>query len=42
MDEILKDADGIDHSLSDSTKDVKEHKKVRYGKLSKELGFADA
>ena len=29
MDEILKDADVIDHSLSDPTKGVEEHEQVR-------------
>ena len=41
MDEILKDADVIDHSLSDPTKEVKAHEVARFGKLSAELGFAD-
>ena len=39
MDEILKDADVIDHSLSDPTKEVKEHEKERYAKLCAELGL---
>ena len=39
MDELLKDADVIHHSLGDPTKDVKEHEKVRYGKLCEEFGF---
>ena len=42
IDEILKDADVIDHSLSDPTKEVKAHEVARFGKLSAELGFADA
>ena len=42
MDEILKDADVIDHSLSDPTKEVKAHETARFGKLCAELGFADA
>ena len=42
MDEILKDADVIDHSLSDPTKEVKDHEKARYAKLCKELGMVDA
>ena len=42
LDEILKDADVIDHSLSDPTKEVKAHEVARFGKLSAELGFADA
>ena len=37
MDEILKDADVIDHSLSDPTKEVKEHEQTRYAKLIKEF-----
>ena len=41
MDEILKDADVIDHSLSDPTKEVKPHEQARYAKLCGELGFAD-
>ena len=42
MDEILKDADVIDHSLADPTKAVKPHEVARYAKLCGELGFADA
>ena len=41
LDEILKDADVIDHSLSDPTKEVKAHEVARYAKLCKELGLAD-
>ena len=41
MDEILKDADVIDHSLSDPTKEVKAHEQERYTKLREELGLAD-
>ena len=41
MDEILKDADVIDHSLSDPTKEVKAHEVARYVKLREELGLAD-
>ena len=41
LDEILKDADVIDHSLSDPTKEIKPHEQARYAKLGKELGFAD-
>lgn len=37
MDEILKDADVIDHSLSDPTKEVKDHEKARYAKLCEAL-----
>lgn len=40
MDEILKDADVIDHSLSDPTKEIKSHEKARYAKLCEELGLS--
>ena len=39
MDEVLKDADVIHHSLGDPTKEVKEHEKARFEKLSEEFGF---
>ena len=39
MDEVLKDADVIHHSLGDPTKEVKEHEKVRYENLCREFGF---
>ena len=39
MDEVLKDADVIHHSLGDPTKAVKEHEKERYEKLCREFGF---
>lgn len=39
MDEILKDADVIDHSLTDPTKEVKEHEKERYSLLVQEMGL---
>ena len=39
MDEVLKDADVIDHSLNDPTKEVKEHEKARYAKLCEEFGM---
>ena len=39
MDEILKDADVIHHSLGDPTKDIKPHEQERYTKLCKEFGF---
>ena len=39
MDEVLKDADVIHHSLGDPTKEVKEHEKARYEKLCAEFGF---
>ena len=38
MDEILKDADVIDHSLADPTKEIKAHEQARYAKLCEELG----
>ena len=41
MDEILKDADVIDHSLSDPTKEVKAHEQARYAKLREEVGLAE-
>ena len=41
MDEILKDADVIHHSLSDPTKEVKPHEQARYLKLCAELGLGD-
>jgi len=39
MDEILKDADVLHHSLGDPTKEVKEHERERYEKLCRELGI---
>ena len=39
MDEILKDADVIHHSLGDPTKDIKPHELARYEKLCSEFGF---
>ena len=39
MDEVLKDADVIDHSLTDPTKAVKEHEAERYAKLCEEFGL---
>lgn len=39
MDEVLKDADVIHHSLGDPTKEVKAHEKERFAKLSEEFGF---
>ena len=41
LDEILKDADVLDHSLSDPTKAIKPHEQARYAKLCGELGLAD-
>ena len=39
MDEVLKDADVIHHSLGDPTKEVKAHEKGRYERLCREFGF---
>ena len=39
MDEILKDADVLHHSLGDPTKEVKAHEQARYDRLSREFGF---
>ena len=39
MDEVLKDADVIHHSLADPAKEVKAHEKARYEKLCREFGF---
>ena len=39
MDEVLKDADVIDHSLTDPTKEVKVHEAERYLKLFEEFGI---
>lgn len=41
LDEILKDADVLHHSLSDPTKEVKPHEQARYMKLCAELGLKD-
>ena len=41
LDEILKDADVLDHSLSDPTKAIKPHEVARYAKLCGELGLED-
>ena len=41
LDEIMKNADVIDHSFSDPTKAVKAHEAARYAKLCEELGLAD-
>ena len=40
MDEVLKDADVLHHSLGDPTKEVKEHEKARYEKLCREFEFS--
>ena len=39
MDEVLKDADVIHHSLHDPSKPVKEKERARYVSLCKELGM---
>ena len=39
FDELLKDADVIDHSLSDPTKEVKPHERERYDRLCEEFGL---
>lgn len=39
FDELLKDADVIDHSLTDPSKDVKEKEVARFEALKEELGF---
>lgn len=41
MDELLKDADVIDHSLSDPTREVKAHERERYGRLCVEMGWPE-
>ena len=42
MDEVLKDADVIHHSLGDPTKEVKEREKARFAKLSEEFDFCSS
>lgn len=39
MDEVLKDADVIHHTLGDPTKEVKEREQARYDKLCEEFGL---
>ena len=39
MDELLKDADVIHHTLNDTAKAVKEKEQARYDKLMEELGI---
>ena len=39
MDEVLKDADVLHHTLADPTKEVKEHERERYIKLCREFGM---
>ena len=40
MDELLKDADVIHHTLNDSSKAVKEKEQARYDALCEELGLS--
>ena len=40
MDEILKDADVINYSLTDPTKEIKAHEQERFAKLCEELGLS--
>ena len=42
MDEVLKDADVIDHCLTDPTKEIKEKERARYENLCKEFGLMEA
>ena len=39
MDEVLKDADVMHHSLGDPTKEVKAHEQARYDRLCEEFGM---
>ena len=39
MDEVLKDADVIHHSLGDPTKEIKAHEQARYLRLCEEFGL---
>lgn len=39
QDFVLKDADVIDHCLTDPTKEIKEKERNRYEKLCKEFGL---
>jgi len=39
MDELLKDADVISHTMNDPSKPVKEKEQARYEKLYEEFGF---
>ena len=41
MDEVLKDADVLHHTLGDPTKEIKEREQARYDRLCKEFGFQD-
>jgi uncharacterized protein len=39
MDELLKDADVISHTMNDPSKSVKEKEQQRYDNICRELGF---
>ena len=39
MDEVLKDADVLHHTLDDPTREVKEHERDRYENLCREFGL---
>ncbi len=39
--EVLKDADVIDHCLTDPTKEIKEKERARYENLCKEFGLME-
>ena len=39
MDEVLKDADVLHHTLDDPTKEVKEHERDRFENLCREFGL---
>ena len=40
--EVLKDADVMDHCLTDPTKEIKEKERSRYEKLCREFGLTEA
>ena len=40
--EVLKDADVIDHTLTDPTKEIKEKERSRYEKLCREFRLTEA
>lgn len=42
FDEVLKDADVIDHCLTDPTKEIKEKERARYEKLCQEFRLTEA
>lgn len=41
MDEVLKDADVIHHSLGDPTKEIKAHEQARFSRLCEEFSLSD-